>query len=248
MAANEKFNFSDYDAIDLEHISGIYKILNLKNGKFYVGSSVKLRKRFFDHRSSLLKQNHDNSKLQNSFNKHGINNFEFIILESKIEREKLIEREQFYIDKLNPQYNISKIADRPTYGTVKSKEWKKNHSIFMKKLNKSENYINPMKNKIVSNETKNKIRKLLIGNYNDSARNVKLNWEIVKNIRNDFINFNFSVKDLAKKYNVCKLTILNVLNNQRWKIDDQNLNAAIKSILLKNKLKNLKYYKNTETL
>lgn len=89
--------------------SGVYKIINNINGKFYVGSAVNLKGRWNTHKSSLINNKHYNKFLQRSFNKHGYSAFSFIILEY-CSFDKLIEREQYYIDNLNPIYNISKNA------------------------------------------------------------------------------------------------------------------------------------------
>lgn len=87
--------------------SGIYCILNLVNQKKYIGSSKNLQERLINHKCQLLKNKHGNKILQNSWNKYYKDNFVYIILEY-CEKEKLIEREQFYIDNLNPEFNIVK--------------------------------------------------------------------------------------------------------------------------------------------
>lgn len=92
---------------------GIYRILNLTNGKFYIGSAVCLKNRASKHFSDLRKGKHGNRKLQNSFNKHGESAFVFHVIEPVIAKELLIQREQFYIDTLRPELNIRKIADSP---------------------------------------------------------------------------------------------------------------------------------------
>lgn len=51
------------------------------------------------------------SKIYSSLLKHGYNAFTLDILEY-CEKEELITREQYYIDKLSPSYNILKIAVR----------------------------------------------------------------------------------------------------------------------------------------
>lgn len=61
--------------------SGIYKITNSINKKCYIGSSVDLKKRRYEHFSSLSKNKHTNPHLQRSYNKHGKDNFSFEILE-----------------------------------------------------------------------------------------------------------------------------------------------------------------------
>src|SRR3989304_1436717 len=64
-------------------ISGIYKIINKTNGKYYVGSSNDIIGRWFTHKSQLNRNNHCNPHLQRAWNKYGKDNFEFIIVEEK---------------------------------------------------------------------------------------------------------------------------------------------------------------------
>lgn len=60
---------------------GIYRITNLVSGHFYIGSSVDIISRFGNHRHTLRKNNHNNPKLQNAWNKYGEQNFSFDIIE-----------------------------------------------------------------------------------------------------------------------------------------------------------------------
>lgn len=85
--------------------SGIYCIVNTDNQKKYVGSNKNLYQRLMKHRTYLRKNIHENKKLQNSWNKHGEDCFQYFILEFCSE-EQLLEREQFYIDTLKPWYNL----------------------------------------------------------------------------------------------------------------------------------------------
>lgn len=77
--------------------SGIYKILNTITGKFYIGSASNIQFRWNYHKSYLRLGTHYNKHLQSAWNKYWEVNFQFIILE-KVEKEKLIEREQFWLD------------------------------------------------------------------------------------------------------------------------------------------------------
>lgn len=47
---------------DLE-FCGIYMLLNTKNGKRYIGSSINIRKRLWEHRALLRHNKHDNPHL-----------------------------------------------------------------------------------------------------------------------------------------------------------------------------------------
>lgn len=84
---------------------GIYQIVNLKNKKCYVGSSLNLDKRLYEHKRLLKLGKHENNHLQNAWNKYGEDSFEFKIIEiiDVIEdydenNRFLRERETYYIE------------------------------------------------------------------------------------------------------------------------------------------------------
>lgn len=81
-----------------EKICGIYCIENLVNGKKYIGQSVDIKKRIYEHKRKLKKGNHDNIYLQRSYNKYGKNEFEFYIVHT-CDKNELNELEIEYIDK-----------------------------------------------------------------------------------------------------------------------------------------------------
>lgn len=89
--------------------SGIYEIVNLVNGKRYVGSALKFQQRWRQHRCELGKGRH-NPHLQAAWNKYGPEAFVYRVLEIVDDPNRLIEREQHYIDTLKPEYNIAKKA------------------------------------------------------------------------------------------------------------------------------------------
>ena len=90
-------------------ICGVYKITNMANGKFYIGSSNNIKNRWYQHENSLDAGIHGNPHLQNAWNKYGRHNFKFEIIE-ECAPELQFEREQFYLNTLNPfgdnGYNI----------------------------------------------------------------------------------------------------------------------------------------------
>ena len=112
-------------------ISGIYKIANKVTGDFYVGSSTNLKYRLNEHASDLRKNIHCNSYLQRVYNKYGSDSLLFVIVEHVENKNKLIEIEQFYINNLNPKYNICKIAGS-SLGKKHSKKSKKKMSDLQK--------------------------------------------------------------------------------------------------------------------
>jgi group I intron endonuclease len=97
--------------------SGIYKITNIVNGKFYIGSSEDVDNRWkIEHVGNLRRNQHCNPKLQHSWNFHGGDKFSVEILEEvEPRKELLLEREQYYLDTLKPYdrnigYNICPTA------------------------------------------------------------------------------------------------------------------------------------------
>lgn len=119
--------------------SGVYKILNKINGKFYIGSSTRLSIRNKEHFRLLRTGIHGNAHLQYSYNKYGRENFVYEIVEF-CDSDKCIEREQYYINLLEPKYNICPLA-----GTCKGRILSDTHKKLIGKSNK---------NKIRSNELK----------------------------------------------------------------------------------------------
>lgn len=90
--------------------SGIYVIENTTNGKKYIGSAVNLRNRIRGHFRKLETGVHGNIKLQRAWDKVGADNFTATVLEFVEKPELLIEREQFFLDTICPEYNICKVA------------------------------------------------------------------------------------------------------------------------------------------
>lgn len=90
--------------------AGIYVIKNLINGKVYIGQTKSVYNRLISHKNALLNNKHENQHLQRSFNKNGIKNFKFNVIEY-CEISKLTEKEKFYISKQKECYNIREASD-----------------------------------------------------------------------------------------------------------------------------------------
>jgi group I intron endonuclease len=95
----------------MEKITGIYKIENVVNGNLYVGSAINIARRWNGHINSLRLGKHKNSHLQSAWKLYGESAFSFTVLENVDEPSRLIEREQYYIDSICPEYNICLTAN-----------------------------------------------------------------------------------------------------------------------------------------
>ena len=95
-------NLFTYKLSEFKNISGIYKITCTVTGKFYIGSAKDIQHRLARHKSDLGRNVHHNILLQRAVNKYGKDVFEFEILEFVDNIESLIQREQHYLDTLNP--------------------------------------------------------------------------------------------------------------------------------------------------
>lgn len=92
--------------------SGIYCITNTVDNRIYIGSCKNFRVRKQEHIRNLNKNTHNNIHLQRFVNKYGINSLKFYIIEFS-EIIELVNKEQKYLDSLNPHFNISKKAYQP---------------------------------------------------------------------------------------------------------------------------------------
>ena len=178
----------------LDNSSGVYKIINKINGKFYIGSTSKrgLKSRWSDHIKELDRNTHRNSYLQNAWNKYSKDNFEFEII-CYCDPDKCLFFEQKCLDtyktwERNIGYNICIIAGS-SYGVKRTKEYKE--------------------------KAKKSALNRFQGQKLENHPNAKLNWDIVKTIRKESQE-GLSLGQIAKKYNVKKASIWKVVKNYSW--------------------------------
>lgn len=96
--------------------SGVYLITNKINGKRYVGSSVDIAGRLSNHFNREPRLYPDKEFYIDIVN-FGKENFSYEVLE-ECERDKLIEREQYYYDTLKPEYNMVRPAECNFYNSI----------------------------------------------------------------------------------------------------------------------------------
>lgn len=207
--------------------TGIYCILNKINGKCYIGSTTHdFQKRWSVHKHQLNKNKHANLHLQSSWNKHGSENFEFSVLEI-VEPKYCIEREQFYIDNIKPQFNILIQAGSPLgyrhsdasrkkrsvslMGHILSKQTKDKISQKAKKRFAGNPKNHPMYGKIQSQEAKLKIRRIRL--LQDMSTHIKSINQINKHTGLIIKSWS-SIKSAANALNISAGNISSVCNNK----------------------------------
>jgi len=235
---------------------GIYMIKNIINSKYYIGSSVNLDRRINTHFRELKKCNHENSYLQNSYNKHGKDAFKVEILETITDKSIVLIREQFYIDSLDAcnrdkGYNIYTIAGSPQGRKVTKKQSEQQRKFMLEN--------NPFKGKHHSKETKLKMsndrKGLLSGNKNPNYGKVftdihrhnlsvshqgvndgenshlsKLKSDDVIEIKDLILNSQMSLVEIAKNFNVTPSTISYIRSGKTWKNVGENMTIRVGGI------------------
>lgn len=86
--------------------SGIYLIFNRISKRLYVGSSINVWRRFYEHLKQLRNGTHTNIYLLRAFRKYGEQAFKFSLLERVTDLSILLAREQYWMDKLKNKYNL----------------------------------------------------------------------------------------------------------------------------------------------
>ena len=221
---------------DTTKISGIYKIINKVNGKYYVGSSSNIHKRWGEHIRSLNHKKHFNQHLQRSWNKYKQSSFEFIIFKVTPTNNTLLEEEQKCLDNVdkNQCYNTSLIAGKVEM-TDEVKE-KIRQKTFGHKRNLGRKYepitaikrtLSRRKNNILwhSDETKEKIRIAHTGKTLSEQHKINVGLSGIGRIpynkdytlytfKNQLTNeiFTGTKSDFIKKYNLQKCCVYGLIS------------------------------------
>lgn len=141
------------------NIAGIYQIINLSNQKCIIGSSKHIHDRIYNHKSLLRLGKHNNTHLQNAWNKVGEDNFAYKILETfeNPSTEFLEEREDYWINSLGTMNeSIGYNKQNATRGTF-SEKWKEKQSHYRNKGKQADYYDKRKYFKDVPEETKSQI-------------------------------------------------------------------------------------------
>jgi group I intron endonuclease len=219
--------------------SGIYQIRNKINNKIYIGSTYNFRLRWNQHKSLLRNNIHPNKHLQRSFNKYEEINFDFEILEYIEDKNKLIEKEQYWIDKTNSNkdkygYNIcpnagsslgiimseetkTKISNA-NKGHITTEEHKNKISIANKGKPKSEEHKRKLSDSVKGfKHTKKNIEKIRKSHQGEKAyQSILKNDDVIK-IKIMLKEGIEKVKNIAKMFGVSYQTIQAIKKERTWK-------------------------------
>lgn len=219
-------------------ISGIYRIVCTKNGRYYIGSSSNINKRWATHKKQLSDNVHPNVFMQRAWNKYGETSFRIEILEH-VSNDMLLSVEQNYLSehvgsqncmnlKLTAGGGVSKRdIDKFRYARVGKAPWNKGltketdsrvkqyaEACSITKKGKSITPWNKGKTGVYSDEILNKMKKAHSGKTNPSR--AKVTAEIVTEIRNLFSLGNSKVF-IGKKYGISPETVAQIVNQKTWK-------------------------------
>lgn len=178
---------------------GIYRIRNTVNNFVYIGqTSDKFWNRFLEHKNKLMNWKHKNSKLMNDWIKYGENSFVFEVV--------FIVRDPSVLDELEVKY----ISENKLLGLSYNKKNGGDH-VFI-----TENGIKSVKeymsNRIIKDETKQKLRMANLGDNNPVR---KICEKDVVDIKTRIISHE-NQNDIANSYNVSLGLISAIANNRTW--------------------------------
>lgn len=181
----------------------IYKIENMLNKDFYIGSSSNLMKRYYTHLNHIRSNKELCKKLVRAVNKYGEENFIFNIIE-ECSVENVLIREQHYLNELNPKYNIAKIAGS-NLGIKRSEETKLKKSISQKENWTDENYRKKHLEQLSKNWKKGSNHKMAKITEKDVIQ-IKLK-----------INQGLTSKEISESLNVSYYSVKDIKRGKTWK-------------------------------
>lgn len=228
---------------------GIYQIRNLKNSKCYVGSAaVSFLKRWSAHRRKLDTNQHENSKLQNAWNKYGANSFIFEILESVVRpidisnlqwKELILAREQYYLDTIlfasagdsrfdELGYNICRVAGNCLNKKHSNKTKHKMSLAHSGRAYTLGHVLTEEHKKKISNATSGE-NNPMFGRQHSYITKLKIRREnnsqaklTIDNIRQIILDLSMGLTQscIANKLGISQSTVSQIKNGQRWRYID----------------------------
>jgi len=198
----------------------VYKITNNITKQYYIGVDTYFPKRLNQHKRTLLQNIHKNKHLQFSYNKYGVKNFDFELLEKCNSRDEMLNKEIYYIEEFKSFENgfNKTIGGEGSFGykhteeilqkmsswkRIVTQEWKNNISLGTKGLKKK---------KDIKRVNHPDYSKWLGGEKHPMA---KFKQEDIDKIRELYCKGE-SLQKLSIIYNTSKTYLCNIVNNLFW--------------------------------
>lgn len=222
-----------------EKVGGIYRIVCVKNGRYYYGSSNNIYKRWRSHTRQLRKGTHYNSIIQRSWDKWGGQSFHIELVEIVV-KENLLETEQKYLDEnvgksncMNMSYlanggppmghQVSISTRRKISKTLKGRKLSKEHCERLCE-NHPRHWLGKKRPNVSGNNhhrywlgkespEKGKIRPNMQGDKHPRSKLTKKNVMRIRMLRE---NEGFSYQKIANEMGVGKSQISRICNKQNW--------------------------------
>ena len=220
----------------------IYSYINKINKKQYIGQTINPEDRFRAHKSNAFNEKNSeyDSPIHRAFRKYGYDNFEYQILAQTDDLDALNLLEEFFINKFDTQipngYNIEKGGKNCKKAPLDIEEREKLiwdqakltrdevielRKAYQNKKSPKEIYEKKYKERLHYQSFMNiwtgKRYGLIMPEVFQESRRTKLTEEIVRAIRQNRQNTQLSYEKLAKKYNISKATIADIVNLRTWK-------------------------------
>ena len=131
-----------------EIVSAVYKIVNTITGDFYIGSSNNVKRRWVEHKKPSVWKKYPNNLMYQDFQRYSVDKFEFQIL-AEVEPEHLKEKEQQFIEKLQPTYNSNRANgwDIERYKEKQKEYYYQNHERYKEYYYQNHERLNEYQNK-----------------------------------------------------------------------------------------------------
>jgi group I intron endonuclease len=227
--------------------TGIYIIFCTGDKKAYVGQSRNIFNRILEHKRDLNYKRHKNAHLQNVHDKYGPDALIYLILEECDEDNLLERETHYYdlLDvefrlNLQPPYDMRPLTEREIQKAVNKRRLKPYPESAKKLISEK------LKGRIDSEETKrrksfavagrkktpeqiDKLRphleklwektrgKILPRELYENRKYKRINKEIVKEIRIDFLEGKLNMKEISEKYDLQLKTIKKIRDYKTWK-------------------------------
>lgn len=213
----------------------VYIIKCIKNNKIYVGQTIDIKRRIWEHKHALEGSKHKNKYLQEDFNKYGIASFNVIVIKENLDRKArlLLETELIqkyggiesknvynFQDNIHENIEMRKIVSEHQKGKIinpKSIE-KMKKSLTNRKL--SEQHKNKIKqsckkfkgdnNPAKRPDVRMKISQKVSGKGNGMYGKRKYTQDFVENLKQDYGKLK-NYKKVAQKYQIAVATIMNLI-------------------------------------